>query len=271
MNGNSAQNAALTRQRRRLAQWLAEWRLEQTLAHADMSTGDDTVSARPSSAREWPLPAGSGAAPAAGQIRLMIPDFAPICRRPAYILITESLPSDEWLIAPFGILTSPAIPGEWRTGLRALPVRVLCVWNTRRVTRERLQRSWHVRNVDDRRLALARRLTADIFSWPASIRNRIMVNEGVRPVPANVLGPPLVHPLDPRRQYLTAESERMDALGPSPATVCGNVCWRGQPMPGAESEGLYYENLSESPLLKAAESRAGYSKSRRTRKNDLRE
>ncbi len=266
-NGNSAHSAAITRQRRRLAQWLAEWRLEQTLTHANMSTGDDAVSAGASSAHEWLLPpAGSGTVPAAGQIRLMIPDPAPIYRRPAYILITESLPSDEWLIAPFGILATPAIPGEWRTGLRALPVRVLCIWNMRRVTRERLQRSWHVRDVDDRRLALARRLTADIFSWPASIRNQIMVNEVVKPVPANVLGPPLVHPLDPRRQYLTAESERMDALGPPPATVCGNVCWRGQPMPGSESEGLYYENLSEPPLLKAAESRAGYSISRRTRK-----
>ncbi len=256
-------------QRRRLAEWLAEWRLEQTLLRAESSPGDDAG-----------VNFGDAAAPAkttdrqpeAGQIRLMMPDIATTRSRPVYVLVLMPLTSDEWLIVPFGILATPAIPGEWRTGLRALPVRVLCVWNARRLTNDRLQRSWHGRDLDSRRLAQARRLTKDVFSWSVKVSRRISAGVDEYSVLPNMLGPPLVHPLDPRRQYLEAESGRLDALGPLPATVAGNRCWQGQPMPGSHSIGICYERVSDPcPLLQAAESRADYAADSETSLDDITE
>lgn len=263
----------LRRQRRRLAEWLDEWRLEQALSRADALAGaaagmecpDAAVSADPVAPGLAVAP-GRDAAPAAGQVRLMMPDNPATRRRPLYVLILTSLPSDAGLIIPFGILATPAIPGEWRTGWQALPVRVLCIWNARRVTLESLRRSWHVRDVEGRRLAMAQRLALDVFAWPVSIRSRMQVEADARPVPANVLGPPLVHPLDPRWQYLATESERLDVLGPPPATVDGDVGWRGQPMPGSEKRVWAYENFSAPRLSKAAEPRGDYSGGRHTRK-----
>lgn len=244
----------IRRQRRRLAEWLAEWRLEQALSRADISSADDCGGPAVRNATTI----AAQACPATGQIRLLFPDHAATRRRPLYVLILNQATPNEYLIVPFGMFATPAIPGEWRTGLRCLPLRVLCVWNTRQVNCDRLQRAWHPRDLDGVRWAQARQMAADVFVRPPFFLSRTSLTADIRPVPANSLGPPLGHPLDPRRQYLAAESERLDALGPPPATLCGDVCWRGQPLPGAAVNSLDYSSVHEPLLLKAAEKRGDY-------------
>ncbi len=266
MNGTShtrrSSRAVLLRQRRQLSEWLDEWRLEQVLLNADRQGpaagsfpgGNDPASGETSAGSAAALP-GRVSAPADGQIRLLAPDTAGTRRRPLYALILADWQVDGLLAIPFGVLSKPALPGEWRTGLRALPVRVLCLWNTRRIHRDRVQRSWCVRDLDSRRLSLVRRLAADCFSWPASLRNRLLslAERYEGPLSRFALGPPLLHPLDPRHQYLTEETGRLDDLGPPPAAVNGDCCWLGNQLPGSLPSALRYEPSREQPLLKAAE------------------
>lgn len=256
--------ALLCRQRRQLAAWLAEWHLEQTLRNATspghQASGWESGEAGALSRMATGQPCSPvGTDSAVGQIRLMMPDHTITRAQPLHVLILAPWSRDEWLATPFGILGTPAIPGEWRTGLRALPVRVLCVWNTRRVARDRMERSWHGRDIDSRRLDIARRLAAELFSWPVAVRQRLTAGTAASVIPPHVLGPPLVHPCDPRRQYLDAEFERWEALGPPAARPAGDRCRRGQPMPGSQGNGMDYDLVSDAyPLKKAAEPRAGY-------------
>ncbi len=271
MNGAShtsrSSRAVLRRQRRQLSEWLDEWRLEQALLNADrrgpdpgtVPGGNDPASGETAAVSAAAL-LGRVPAPADGQIRLLAPDTAATRRRPLYVLILADRQMDGLLAVPFGILSKPAIPGEWRTGLRALPVRVLCLWNTRLIHRDRVQRSWCVRDLDPRRLSLVRRLAADCFSWPAPVRSRLISLAGRHegPLPRSVLGPPLLHPLDPRHQYLTEETGRMDDLGPPPAAVNGDCCWRGVLLPGPLPSAWRYDTCAEPSFLKAAEPHQNY-------------
>ena len=265
-NPSRSPQAILRRQRRQLAEWLDEWRLEQALECQD---GRDSASA-PAPGRDEPATGETTAGPLSspsrvsgpldGQIRLLAPDTAATRRRPLYVLILADRQVDGLLAVPFGILSKPAIPGEWRTGLRALPVRVLCLWNTRRIHRERIRRSWCVRELDRCRVSLVRRLAADCFSWPAPARDRLLSLAGrpEEPLPVSRLGPPLVHPLDPRHQYLTMEIERLDDLAPPAAAVNGDICWRGRPLPGSLRMPLRYATSTEQSFLKAAEPPCDY-------------
>ncbi len=172
--------------RRQLAAWLAERALDRQLAEP----AAPETSASP---LRYDAPQGS---PQPGEIYLARPsteDWGPV-----YVLVVEAEASGIQIV-PFGRYATPAVPGEWRSGMEAAPLRVLCGWNSRAVAVARLLPG------------VVKRIGAKPLA-----ENRLLceaVGAGVPP-PAHLaerLGPPLVHPADPRYAYLDEERERIDA------------------------------------------------------------
>lgn len=212
-------------QRDRLARWLDEWALDRRLRADDAMEPDFFETAL----RPEPK-AGEDIRP--GDIRLLYPGRE-MNDSPVYVAVTEAA-GDLYLVIPFGRFAEPATPEEWRTERDAGPLRVLCLWNARVLSAAALARSWRVDG-----------LTANEEEG-IRILNEWMESE--RPLPpglAHAVGPPLVHPLDPRHDYVEEETGRLDrALGKES---------------GADRSGYpALDALDESALLLAAESREVY-------------
>lgn len=212
--------------RRRLEEWLRLWRLTRRLDELPEETGVDAADnwapgtvwddaapppmIYPAARRKRPvagraLRIGDPARLRAGDIVLLPPETATTRRRPVYVgLVGELEPADEengapgvegasWLVIPFGRLPLPAVPGELVTRRQAASLRVLCVWNCALAAAARLARGWLVGRLTARELDLARRVRdlAPDSVPPAALARRV--------------GPPLIHPLDPRHVYLDEE------------------------------------------------------------------
>jgi hypothetical protein len=215
-------------QRKRLARWLAAWAMDRALR-------DDTATARGPGA-DPPRP---GPPVRHGQIRLLHPVTPAACARPLYLAVLDPAGPESRLAVPFGRFTEPAFPGELATRRRAPCLRVLCLWNAAPVPDRVLRQSW-----------MAGRLTA------AEQRDALAVLRTAQPSPAlcRRMGPPLVHPLDPRHVYRQEDLEVMAEL--QDAETCDP--------PAAHA--LIYEALEEREQLRAAEKRARYRTARRRRK-----
>ncbi len=212
-------------QRERLARWLDEWALDRRLRESDGGVDDfpEPVSFQEGKAGEEVRP---------GDIRLLYPGQE-IHDGPAYVAVTEAA-GDLYLIIPFGRFEEPATPEEWRTERDAFPLRVLCLWNARALSADALTRSWRVD-------CLTAREKEDV-----RILNEWMESERALPSGlAHAVGPPLVHPLDPRHDYLEEETGRLDR-------ALGKDWW-------AERDGYPALNEpDESALLLAADKRETY-------------
>ncbi len=184
-------------ERQRLAEWLAEWELDGLL-----DEGEQQIP-HPAPRR---LSGGSASYAQSdvgvGDILLLQP---PAIRhpldRPVYaVLLDDPKPSvGQWLLVPFGPFAVPATPGEWVTGLRAEPLRVLCCWNYRRVSISAVPPHWRVRGLNKGQ----RLLFAEVI--------RCLIDDRVLPErQRSRVGPPLLHPGDPRHRYLEEERERVD-------------------------------------------------------------
>lgn len=183
--------------RRSLAAWLAEWQVDEALrAEADerVKGGGIYPVKDATAARAAP------AAVTAGQILLLRPFSAALAERPRYLAALARQPAG-WLVAPFGRFSTPAVPGELATGRDAPPLRILCLWNAALVPQHLLERSW----VTDR-------LTKPELSAALSLYRSIRDGEPPPRQLADRMGPPLQHPLDPRRDYLEEESGWMSPL-----------------------------------------------------------
>jgi hypothetical protein len=116
-------------------------------------------------------------------------------------VVLERSSSDAWLIAPFGRFSEPAVPGEWRTGRRSAALRVLCLWNAHDLPEAICSQSWVVD-----RLSEQKRTTA------LAVRQFQLEGRSLRAVELRHVGPPLLHPLDPRHEYLEQEEGWMTVL-----------------------------------------------------------
>jgi hypothetical protein len=219
--------AAPAWQRQRLARWLAEWQLERRLREGDpppFASGQSRPPAGVGAAEAKPAPGLSGAEPAAtdgsvriGQIRLMKPDLAGGECRPLFVAVLRETPEAGLLVAPFGRFAEPATPGELLTGRDRPPLRVLCLWSARWLCPTLVERSW---TVDA--------LTATELGEALSVWSAIA---GAAPLPAELeerVGPPIVHPADPRHEYRAEEMTIMSALAAAAAEAWespGNAAW----------------------------------------------
>ena len=113
----------LAEQRKLLAAWLAEWRLERELPPPPAEKASGT--AVPADGHDAPdLTAGGGLA--RGDIILLPPVGEVAASRPVYVaLLRESAPG-VWLCAPFSRFSTPATEGEYATGRAFDPLKVVC-------------------------------------------------------------------------------------------------------------------------------------------------
>jgi hypothetical protein len=192
--GNSNNSWPLNVQMQRLALWLKEWELDRILRK---ELAKDQAPQKRSSAGLSHDKAGKS--PAVGEIRLLHPAGVGGDQGPVYIVILENRPDNTFLIAPFGRFAEPALPGEWLTGLKPVPLRVLCLWNSRVVAEATLNRSWR-----------AGRFSAVRLRQAMELHRHITASTPLVSVSTDDIGPELRHPLDPRQQYQLEESNLLD-------------------------------------------------------------
>ncbi len=182
----------LSEQRGLLAAWLREWRLEQELPPAEGAadakppeTAADTAEAQAPDRTVRATEAGL----AAGDIVLLPPEGSGPASRPVYVALLRKEAPGQWLCAPFSRFSTPATEGEYSTGRQYAPLKVVCAWNAGAITADVLCRGWLTG-----RLGAAELKTVSDFA----LRRRAEL-------PPSRRGPPLVHPLDPRHDYIEEE------------------------------------------------------------------
>jgi hypothetical protein len=117
---------------------------------------------------------------------------------PVYAVVLEEVSAERCLIVPFGRYATPAVPGEWSTGLRDVPLRVLCIWNSRVVDGDVL--------LSKRAKKISLKKVSDIYGVYRHVLSGAPVSDRL----ARSLGPPLIHPADPRQDYLDEERQRLN-------------------------------------------------------------
>lgn len=226
-------------QRQQLANWLAEWELCQLL-EGDEKTERDSLRR---------LPSMSGTTyerkdVSVGDIVLLRPACSvheqdgPLY---AVLLAHPNVSIEQWLLVPFSRFAVPAMPAEWMTGLRAEPLRVLCCWNYRRVSVAGIPPHWRVRGLNKGQRVLfteVMRCLMEGAMLPERQQSRV--------------GPPLLHPGDPRHRYMEEERERVDRQ--LERGIDDNDLSVDMPTTPYVSETLGYDDLE----LLAAESRSLY-------------
>ena len=201
--------------RQRLGEWLEAWQMHLSLealedlpeAEAPRLAPQAYAPGRFTAAGAAALRIGHPDHLIAGAIVLLPPENGATRARPVYVALVEAVCDGRWLVVPFGRFPVPALPGELATGRAAPPLQVLCVWNAAPVEAERLARGWQVGRLNWREKR-----------W---LRQLLDLPPGAPPTRALALrlGPPLVHPLDPRHDYI--EQERMLWLADESPSRCG--------------------------------------------------
>jgi hypothetical protein len=203
------QNAAF---RRRLGHWIQEWETDLLLRQA---TKHSHSGAFPPSGAPPSPPRDTETRWSPGDIGLLYPTPpAP----PVYTLILECTGDRNFLICPFSRFAEPATPGEWSTGSQAIPLRVLCLWNSLVATSTVLEQGWH-----------SGRLSQPQLDSALELHEHLNSSAPLALVDPSDLGPPLIHPADPRWLYLEEESRflagTLASLAHSPRMRQINETW----------------------------------------------
>ncbi len=220
----------------RLSRWIYEWNLLQAAVDVtDM--GDVAECLYPCLADEEKnkryeevMPDG-GVAPMdshveVGQIRLMAPSGD---EEMVFVAVVSIASDGVSCCVPFSPLAEPATPDELLSGRDAAVVRVLSLWNMRDVPNSIVGKSWVVDKLDASEVA---RLQRAVFAYKS---------DGYLPDDMRKdTGSQLVHPEDPRREYMNMERQRIDLALPSKIRV-------------VESSVSYDISSQPQELLKAAE------------------
>jgi hypothetical protein len=127
---------------------------------------------------------------AVGQVRLLSPELTPDTDRPVFVAVFGDWDEGEVLMAPFSPFSVPATAGEWLTGRTTPVLRVLEIWNARSVPTAALAESW-----------LADDLTHAECKGAWHVFEHEALGKPLAPEFEQEVGPPLVHPEDPRRRY----------------------------------------------------------------------
>ena len=191
-------------QAERLARWLHEWQLQQTLAQAapEPLSGKQAPS---NSTDEFPAveQAPPDMPPAPGQIRLLRPRPEAPDDGPLFVATLAADTDDVLTGIPFSPFSEPATPDELLTGRPQSVVRVLCLWNARTMRPSELKESWLVDDLTDQELT----------DFTHALRT-VLQTDALPDDMQQLGGPPLVHPDDPRHIYLSMERTRINVTLP---------------------------------------------------------
>ena len=96
----------------------------------------------------------------AGQIRLVRPGCGlDGVWKPNFIALYQQWPEEEILTCQFSVLTTPATPGEFKTGRQESRFSVLCPWNSFATDKELLEEhSWYVGELTEEEMRKSKRL-----------------------------------------------------------------------------------------------------------------
>jgi len=197
-------------QRERLCRWLREWSLWESLRSeradaaasptaslAALPTEHELASAGP--LREHLRPYDE--AMAVGQIRLLSADCVPGVDEVVLVYVLSDWDAGDVLIAKLSPFAEPATPGEWLTGFSEPLVRVISLWNAVNVPPDVVRRSW-----------VAAELSAERQADAWAVFRHIAVGLDLPSHLVEQVGPPIVHPGDPRIVYQREQSAVMLAL-----------------------------------------------------------
>jgi hypothetical protein len=195
-------NPKVNDDRARLAAWLCEWETDRRLQPAETDAAAfAALRAYPGQKRARPI--------SVGVIRLLAPDTPATAARPVYVAVIAQVGLERWQVAPFGRFATPALPGELALRRQAIHLQVLCLWNTAVLSVARLRTAYPV----GRLTAAERNDVAAVRAGPVGAPLQVGL--------ARRVGPPLIHPLDPRQLYI--EEERAIWLEPVPASVADSA------------------------------------------------
>ncbi|HNS80444.1 MAG TPA: hypothetical protein PKM67_03190 [Kiritimatiellia bacterium] len=178
------------RQRRQLAEWLAERAIDQKLRDLDEVPADQACGP--------PVRYIQASEIRSGDIHILKPVPSAKSFGPVYVLLLLLEENSRMLAVPFSRYASPAVPGECLTGLRAVPLRTLCCWNARPVREAQLLPGYVKRLAGGKLEELRRKCGHVLYNQPVDVR----LTRG--------FGPPVAHPADPRYAYLDEERLRLD-------------------------------------------------------------
>lgn len=151
---------------------------------------------------EWPAaeaPLDEGVRQASRFSRNIVP--LSLSRRGLSESSGDSVEEKSYLVSPFGDYSEPATTTEWLTGLEAVPLRVLCLWNTRDYPAKWLELGWEVGELKPQELADAREVFRHALTGvPLSDHLRQQV------------GAPIFHPHDPRLAYQEEEARQFSIV-----------------------------------------------------------
>lgn len=137
-----------------------------------------------------------------GQIRQLNPELKPSWTRTVIVLLLSVEDSAGRVLAvPFGEFSEPAFDSELSTGLTENGMAVLCVWNAAWVPLGAMKHSWWLMDAFDdllRDVELMHKLHGKREALTVSLLDRA--------------GLPILHPLDPRHDYLDLEAGLLEDL-----------------------------------------------------------
>lgn len=188
-------------QKQHFAQWLVFWRKEQEFKKIDhrsllpplqvINPPKRPVNVHPYENRPLRL----------GEIRLLAPHLTPEADEPVYVAVVSEWKPVGFLVAPFSRFTVPALTGELFTGWKEPRLRVLNVWNSYSLSPDALAESWLVDHLSPEECRVAR-----------AVFRHAMFGHDLEPALQDRIGPPIVHPEDPRLTYQQEELQRLAGL-----------------------------------------------------------
>lgn len=219
-----------------LSRWIVEWKIETILGEDEGDHAAGRVTGERSDLDAVVEAMHSDIA--IRQIRLLAPGLDASYARPLYMAVVDHAGAGRYLCVPFGRFSEPAFPGELKTGREALTLRVLCIWNACFLPESLLERAWSVGELD-----------TDELAGVSDVRAYLEHGQHLPPEIECRVGPPMIHPLDPRRDYRDDELAWMAALLSGPQSAL----W----VRDSTGSDAWVDESDREPLL-AAEGRARY-------------
>ncbi len=234
---SASRDAHVARWRNQLAAWMAERAVEAWLRdpEEDAAASAEEPAEAVVPQRLYILQREAEARWAVGDIVLLRPLEGAVRWGPVYGVLLEPAGPGQWLLVPFSRYATPAVPGEWKTGLVPDALRVLCLWNARE-TGAGIFLPGRIKKMDARWVENTQALYRHVMNGDP-LPDKDIVH----------FGPPLHHPADERYDYLEEEIQRLDDHGLAPPE-----------RQAAHPPAIADEPAHPSAWLLAAEGRSGY-------------